>query len=308
MKNFLKLEDAQVVAVCDVNRGSYGYRDENQFCGREPARKGRTSITPRRRPRAVSRSATPTPISARCSPAGHRRGGHRRARPLARRDDRGGLQGRQGHLLRKAALADDPAGPGDGQGRPASTSGSCKRAATSGPIPDAAAPAKLVRNGRIGQSRRSPPSSAITTRSAPARLAADARARWFRLRHWLGPAPLAPYHKDRCLYRFRFIYDYSGGQITNYGAHPTTWPNGPWAPTTPARWKSSSSMPSSCPREACSTPPPKPRFRCRYANGVELVLRDGQIEVGARFEGHRGHGADGLRRLLYQARVAEDRA
>ena len=36
---------------------------------------------------------------------------------------------------------------------------------------------------------------------------------------WLGPAPEAPYHQDRCLYRFRFIYDYSGGQITNYGAH-----------------------------------------------------------------------------------------
>jgi predicted dehydrogenase len=36
---------------------------------------------------------------------------------------------------------------------------------------------------------------------------------------WLGPAPDAPYHKDRCLYNFRFIYDYAGGQITNFGAH-----------------------------------------------------------------------------------------
>ena len=34
---------------------------------------------------------------------------------------------------------------------------------------------------------------------------------------WLGPAPSAPYHKDRCLYRFRFILDYSGGQTTNFG-------------------------------------------------------------------------------------------
>ena len=39
MKNFLKLEDAQVVAVCDVNRGSYGYKDDTQFYGREPAQK-----------------------------------------------------------------------------------------------------------------------------------------------------------------------------------------------------------------------------------------------------------------------------
>ena len=36
---------------------------------------------------------------------------------------------------------------------------------------------------------------------------------------WLGPAPEAPYHQDRCLYRFRFNNDYSGGQITNFGAH-----------------------------------------------------------------------------------------
>ena len=36
---FLRQAAAQVVAVCDVNRGSYGYRDEKQFCGREPAQK-----------------------------------------------------------------------------------------------------------------------------------------------------------------------------------------------------------------------------------------------------------------------------
>ena len=33
------------------------------------------------------------------------------------------------------------------------------------------------------------------------------------------PAPFEPYHKDRCLYNFRFILDYSGGQVTNTGAH-----------------------------------------------------------------------------------------
>ena len=36
---------------------------------------------------------------------------------------------------------------------------------------------------------------------------------------WLGPAPNAPYHEDRCLYNFRFNYDYAGGQVTNFGAH-----------------------------------------------------------------------------------------
>ena len=30
--------------------------------------------------------------------------------------------------------------------------------------------------------------------------------------------PCLDYHIDRCLYRFRFIRDYSGGQVTNFGA------------------------------------------------------------------------------------------
>lgn len=36
---------------------------------------------------------------------------------------------------------------------------------------------------------------------------------------WLGPAPKVPYNKNRTFYRFRWFYDYSGGQLTNYGAH-----------------------------------------------------------------------------------------
>ena len=36
---------------------------------------------------------------------------------------------------------------------------------------------------------------------------------------WLGPAPQEPYNPNRTLYRFRWFYDYSGGQVTNTGAH-----------------------------------------------------------------------------------------
>lgn len=36
---------------------------------------------------------------------------------------------------------------------------------------------------------------------------------------WLGPAPNVPYNKNRTFYRFRWFYDYSGGQVTNYGVH-----------------------------------------------------------------------------------------
>ncbi len=36
---------------------------------------------------------------------------------------------------------------------------------------------------------------------------------------WLGPAPKVPYNVNRSFYRFRWFYDYSGGQVTNFGVH-----------------------------------------------------------------------------------------
>jgi predicted dehydrogenase len=36
---------------------------------------------------------------------------------------------------------------------------------------------------------------------------------------WLGPAPKVPYNRNRCLYRFRWFFEYSGGQLTNFGTH-----------------------------------------------------------------------------------------
>ena len=60
---------------------------------------------------------------------------------------------------------------------------------------------ELVRSGGIGN----PPDS-----SPPAGLDWDL---------WLGPAPKVPYNPNRCLYKFRWFYDYSGGQVTNFGTH-----------------------------------------------------------------------------------------
>jgi predicted dehydrogenase len=36
---------------------------------------------------------------------------------------------------------------------------------------------------------------------------------------WQGPAPRRPYNGNRTFYRFRWFYDYSGGQLTNMGVH-----------------------------------------------------------------------------------------
>ena len=36
---------------------------------------------------------------------------------------------------------------------------------------------------------------------------------------WLGQAPLVDYIKERCHYQFRWWYEYSGGKMTDWGAH-----------------------------------------------------------------------------------------
>src|SRR5262249_46360383 len=36
---------------------------------------------------------------------------------------------------------------------------------------------------------------------------------------WLGPAPQVKYNRNRTFYRFRWFYNYSGGQLTNFGVH-----------------------------------------------------------------------------------------
>jgi predicted dehydrogenase len=78
--------------------------------------------------------------------------------------------------------------------------------------------AELVRNGRIGQLQRidvvlpgMPQGPGDPTpQPVPADLDYDM---------WLGPAPEEPYTKDRVHFNFRWIWDYSGGIICDWGTH-----------------------------------------------------------------------------------------
>lgn len=78
--------------------------------------------------------------------------------------------------------------------------------------------AELVRNRRIGRLQKievilpKQPGTAgdPTPQSVPPELDWDM---------WLGPAPFAPYTKDRVHFNFRWIQDYSGGIICDWGAH-----------------------------------------------------------------------------------------
>jgi hypothetical protein len=72
---FLGNDDVQVLAVCDVNTASHGYKDDKQLLGRKPgqdkvasrARTRSTPTTPRKPSPASIKGATPTSIFARSS-------------------------------------------------------------------------------------------------------------------------------------------------------------------------------------------------------------------------------------------------
>ena len=77
---------------------------------------------------------------------------------------------------------------------------------------------ELVRNGRIGKVHtvRVELPSGPNDPGDPAPMPVPKELDYDM---WLGPAPWAPYTKDRIHWNFRWIQDYSGGQLTDWGAH-----------------------------------------------------------------------------------------
>ena len=76
---------------------------------------------------------------------------------------------------------------------------------------------EMVRSGRLGKLQKveivlgkNGTSGSFTPRVAPAHLNWDL---------WLGQAPSVPYIEERSHYTFRWWYEYSGGQMTDWGAH-----------------------------------------------------------------------------------------
>jgi predicted dehydrogenase len=79
---------------------------------------------------------------------------------------------------------------------------------------------QLARNGVFGKItsvKVGLPGGAGPSMSAP--LAAQTVPADFDYNFWLGPAPEAPYYKERCHWNFRWIFDYSGGQLTDWIGH-----------------------------------------------------------------------------------------
>ena len=77
---------------------------------------------------------------------------------------------------------------------------------------------ELVRNGALGNVQTILVGIPKCNHAGPPEEDSDPPS-GFDYDFWLGPAPQRPYNKNRVHYYFRFFWDYSGGQMTNFGAH-----------------------------------------------------------------------------------------
>ena len=284
----LQFDDVQVVAVCDVNRGSDGYARPEHFLGREPVRQkvndhyaAKRGVAEYRGCDAYSdfRDVLARPdvdavmvilpdhwhalVTIRACEAGKDvycqkpmsltvHDGQQMVRAVRRHDRilQTGSQYRSNAVVRKCC--------------------------------------ELVRNGRIGRVTKA---TAIVNGSG-----AGPGPDWkpmpvpegFDYEMWLGPAPRKPYHIDRCLYRFRFHLDYSGGQVTNTGAHSNDivqWALG-MDGTGPVEFYDLGAVWP--PKDHLYTTAMETAFQARYANGIQLTCRTMEPGFGARFEGTEG--------------------
>lgn len=104
---------------------------------------------------------------------------------------------------------------------------------------------------------------------------------------WLGPAPLASYCPARTHVNFRWVLDYSGGQVTDWGGHhpdiahwgmdteytgPVKIQNARATWSDHAIWNTATSF----------------YFECFYKNGVKLIVSSEEKIMGVKFEGSKG--------------------
>jgi len=142
---------------------------------------------------------------------------------------------------------------------------------------------ELVRNGRLGKVHTVtcglPGGS--TTKNQPTLPVPDG----FDYDLWLGPAPAEPYCDQRTHWNFRWILDYSGGQVTDWGAHHIDiahWGLG-LARTGPISVEGVGEFPEDGLWDAATNY----RFVAKYETGVEIVCTN-KFENGVKWEGENG--------------------
>ncbi len=78
---------------------------------------------------------------------------------------------------------------------------------------------ELVRNGRLGKVHLVRVGLPFGNNKHLTDTQPQQPPEWFDYNFWLGPAPWKPYSPGRCHWNFRWISDYSGGQLTDWAGH-----------------------------------------------------------------------------------------
>jgi len=155
---------------------------------------------------------------------------------------------------------------------------------------------ELVRNGRIGTLRHietnlyrgfGTPDVTLSPLWKPMDPPED-----FDYDMWLGPAPDAPFTLKRCHGTFRFIYDYGGGNITDWGPHINDIAQ--WGNNTDRTGPVNIEAVATFPNEGLFNTPTDFEVTYRYANGVTFACKTVGPELDkhggclVRFEGNDG--------------------
>lgn len=142
---------------------------------------------------------------------------------------------------------------------------------------------ELVRNGKIGKLQRV--DTQIGGIDSGAWQPATTPPPELDWNFWLGPAPYADYFPNRCHYQFRWFSDYSGGKMTDWGAHHNDiaqWGIGADG-SGPVKVKGTGTHHENGPHDV----PGEFDVDYTYANGVELHCHS-QGENGIKFTGSDG--------------------
>lgn len=142
---------------------------------------------------------------------------------------------------------------------------------------------ELVRNGRIGKVQTIHVELPSGPRN-PGNPKPMSLPNGFDYDMWLGPAPWAPYTKDRCHWNFRWILDYSGGQLTDWGAHLLD--GAQWGNDTEHTGPVEVQGKGVFGRDGLYNTAKEYRIEYKYADGVRLIVTSGTPSL--RFEGAEG--------------------
>jgi len=149
---------------------------------------------------------------------------------------------------------------------------------------------ELVINGRIGKVHRV--EVGLPTGGSGAIRPTEPAPEWFDWDFWLGPAPWRPYMRfgrDGPHWDWRWIMDYSGGQLTDWAGHHVDVAH--WGLGLDLAGPVEVEGKGEYPREGIYNVPMQYKFTCKYKNGLTMVVANNRQQphgMGTCWYGEKG--------------------